>query len=178
MTWDTHHRRSDVLRAVVDEANLRRDGSLPLDLPGVAETFRDELDLAAALQLRWHTRLAGAIDRALAEDPADLEHAVVTAWRQAATALVGVRRILDLCAEQPSSPAMDEALQRARAKDWMLMAAMAGKAAAQDPRGARAGSLLEEKARAGFDPARIPAAEPEPRPHASLLRRLKAHLAA
>ena len=62
-TWDSFHRRGEVLRAVVDEANLRRDGMLPTDLPGVAETFRDDLSLVAALQLRWHTRLAGTIER-------------------------------------------------------------------------------------------------------------------
>lgn len=182
MTWDAHHRRSDVLRAVVDEANLRRDGALPMELPGVAETFRDEFDLLATLQLRWHTRLAGTTERALADEPADLEKAVLTAWRETAAELVGVRRILDAYAEHPSTPAMGKALERARAKDWMLMAAMAGRASAQDARGARVGQRLEEEARAGFDPASV--ARPErPARHAAdqqptLLRRLKARLAA
>ncbi len=182
MTWDVHHRRSDVLRAVVDEANSRRDGELPMELPGVAETFRDEFDLVANLQLRWHTRLAGKIERALTEEPADLEHAVLTAWREAATEMVGVREILDAFTERPSTPAMARALERARTKDWMLLAAMAGRASVQDARGALAGQRLEEKARAGFDPARVARAE-RPTRHAveeqpTLLRRLKARLAA
>lgn len=181
MTWDAHRRRSDVLRAVVDEANLRRDGALPMELPGVADTFRDEFDLLATLQLRWHTRLAGNIERALADEPADLERAVLTAWRETAAELVGVREVLDAYAERPTTPAMARALERARAKDWMLMAAMAGRASAQDARGAGVGRRLEEQARAGFDPARVARSE-RPTPHVAeqptLLRRLKARLAA
>ena len=84
MTWDAFHHRGEVLRSVVDEANARRDGVLPMDLPGVAETFGDETALVAALQLRWHTRLAGRIERTLMDRPDDLETAVVTAWRGAA----------------------------------------------------------------------------------------------
>ena len=38
-TWDSFHRRGEVLRAVVEEANVRRDGVIPMELPGVAETF-------------------------------------------------------------------------------------------------------------------------------------------
>src|SRR4051794_2216926 len=106
MTWDAHHRRADVLRAVVEEANARRDGRLPLELPGVAETFGDELALVAALQLRWHTRLAGRTERALMARPADPEAAVVAAWRDTARELVGVRRILDARAERPTGEAM------------------------------------------------------------------------
>ena len=33
-----------------------------MDVPGVAERFRDELDLLGALHLKWHTRLAGHIE--------------------------------------------------------------------------------------------------------------------
>ena len=181
MTWDAHHRRSDVLRAVVDEANLRRDGALPMRLPGVAETFRDEFDLIATLQLRWHTRLAGNIERARMEQPMDLESGVLTGWRSTATELVGVREILDHHTEHPLDPKMGDALKRAKRKDWMLMAAMAGQASVQDGRGAQVGRRLEQKARAGFRP---PAVQAAPRRRAqgpsqhSLLGRLKARLAA
>ncbi len=179
MTWDAHHRRGDVLRAVVDEANSRRDGALPMELPGVQETFRDELDLVAALQLRWHTRLTGRIERALMEQPTDLESAVLSAWRGTATELAGVRAILDGCAERPTSAEMGEALERARRKDWMLMAAMAGKASPQDTRAVPVGRGLEQAARAAYDPSlpatpRHRAAEPQP----TLLGRIKARLAA
>ena len=63
MTWDAFHRRGEVLRNVLEHAETHRDGALPMELPGVAETFGDELTLLGALQLRWHTRLAGAIER-------------------------------------------------------------------------------------------------------------------
>lgn len=147
MTWDAYHRREEVLRNVVAEADRRRDGRLPNDVPGVAETFRDELALVAALQLRWHTRLAGRIERALAEQPADPEAAVLAAWRANADELTGVRRILDACAERPSSDQMATAMERARAKEWSMLAAMAGRAAAHDPAAIHHGRALEKLAR-------------------------------
>ena len=179
MTWDAHHRRGEVLRAVVDEANSRRDGALPMELPGVAETFGDEFALIAALQLRWHTLLAGRVERALMDAPADLESAVLSAWRGTATELGGVRMILDAYAEHPSSEEMRVALDRARRKDWMLLAAMAGRAGAQDVRAVGVGRALEEKARAAYNPA-IPVGRhrAEDARRASLLGRIKAHLAA
>ena len=61
MTWSTFHRRGEVLRGVIDAADTRRDGLLPTDVPGVPETFDDELALLGALQLRWHTRLSGRL---------------------------------------------------------------------------------------------------------------------
>ena len=80
MTWSTFHHRGAILRSVVETADARRDGALPLDLPGVSETFRDELDLLAALQLRWHARLSGNIEQALMSQPLDLEDAIASAW--------------------------------------------------------------------------------------------------
>jgi hypothetical protein len=105
---------------------------------------------------------------------------VLNGWRGAATELVGARLVLDRYAERPTGPRMAAALERARRKDWMLMAAMAGKASAQDARAIAVGRKLEEKARAGFNPALVE------RPHRSrqetaqhsLLSRLKARLAA
>ena len=61
MTWKSHHRRGDVLREVIRTADERLDGRLPLDVDGVADTFGDELTLLGALQLRWHTLLAGHV---------------------------------------------------------------------------------------------------------------------
>ena len=153
-TWDSFHRRGEVLRAVVDEANQRRDGILPTDLPGVAETFGDDFSLVAALQLRWHTRLAGRIERALMEQPMDLETTVVTAWRSTADELAGVRMILDSAAAHPSSPEMAEALETAQRKDWTLMAAMAGKAGPGDAGAPKVGRAIEERARALYRPTR------------------------
>ena len=125
MTWDAFHRRGAVLRAVIDEANTRRDGRLPLDVPGVAETFGDELALLGALQLRWHTRLAGMIERELLDNPSDTDAAAQAAWQRAAEELAGVRAILDACAENPTSPEMARMLATAHRKDRALMTAMA-----------------------------------------------------
>src|SRR3954451_14410461 len=73
MTWNTFHHRGEILRTVVETADTRRDGVLPMQLPGVAETFRDELDLRAPLQLRGPPRLSGNIERALMGEPMELE---------------------------------------------------------------------------------------------------------
>ena len=77
MTWKSFHRRGEILRTVIATADASRDGVLPMDVEGVAETFGDELRLLGALQLRWHTRLAGRIERELMHQPMDLEGAVV-----------------------------------------------------------------------------------------------------
>ena len=180
MTWDAFHRRGEVLRIVVDEANARRDGVLPMELPGVAETFGDELALIAALQLRWHTRLAGRIERTLMEQPSELEPAVLTAWRGTAYELAGVREILDAYATEPTSEEMRTALETARRKDWILMAAMAGKASPAEAGAARVGRALEGKARAAYNPTAEPRhrADEDDHRRGSLLGRLKAHLPA
>ena len=138
MTWDAFHHRGDVLRRVVDEAEARRDGVLPMELPGVTETFGDAHHQLAAMQLRWHTRLAGGIERALLDQPDDLEAAVVSAWRAAAAELAGVRRILD---------AHREALERAHHKEVVMLAVLAGRANAADVAAVRIGERLEEQAR-------------------------------
>ena len=179
MTWDAFHHRGDVLRSVVDEANTRRDGVLPMDLPGVAETFGDETALVTALQLRWHTRLAGRIERTLMERPDDLEAAVVTAWRGTAADLAGVRAILDAHRAAPATPAMGEALEKAHAKEARLLAAMAGRAAAADAGAVAQGERIEAKARAAYDPTATPRHLrcDGDRP-SGLLGRIKAHLAA
>jgi hypothetical protein len=123
-----------------------------MDVPGVAETFGDEVALLGALQLRWHTRLAGHVERRLMDQPTDLESAVLRGWREAAAELAGVRAILDACVEQPSSPAMRDMLGTANRKDWALMAAMAGQASPGDARAAAVGRELERRARAAYRP--------------------------
>lgn len=187
MTWDAHHRRGEVLRTVVHEANSRRDGALPMELPGVEETFGDELTLLGALQLRWHTRLNGAIERALLDHPSDPERAVVSAWRRNATELAGVRAVLDRYTDSPSSPEVARAMDKARVADWRMLAAMGGLAGADQKRAATLGRTLETRARAGWVP---PAPERDtdgaprhraglrPPRHTGLISRLKARLAA
>jgi hypothetical protein len=183
MTWDAFHRRGEVLRNVIEVADSRRDGVLPMELPGVAETFGDETALVAALQLRWHTRLSGQIERALCDEPAKLETAVLTAWRRTASELPGIRAILDACTEQPADSEMAEALTRANRKEWVLLAAMAGQASAADAGAVRLGRRLEDKARAAYDPASSRPASTtstsaSTSERGSMLERLLAHLAA
>ncbi|HLN78625.1 MAG TPA: hypothetical protein VK204_16400 [Nocardioidaceae bacterium] len=180
MTWDAFHRRGEVLRNVLQHAETHRDGALPMELPGVAETFGDETTLLGALQLRWHTRLAGAIERELMGHPMELEAAVIRAWRTTATELAGLRAILDACTTEPSSEEMATVLDKAHRKDWTLMAAMAGKASPADARAARVGRAIEQKAREAYRPTARPSDPGRRRATAkhSLLERFKAHLAA
>lgn len=181
MTWDAFHRRGEVLRNVLEYAETHRDGVLPMELPGVAETFGDELTLLGALQLRWHTRLAGSIERELMSQPMDLESAVMTAWRKTATDLAGLRAIIDAYTAEPRSEEMAQMLGKANRKDWTLMAAMAGKASPSDKGAARVGRTIEQSARTAYRPSARPGTVGR---HAassgkqSLLERFKAHLAA
>ena len=73
MTWTSYRNRGEILRTVIATADARRDGLLPWDVEGVAESFGDELTLLGALQLRWHTRLAGRIERELMARPMAFE---------------------------------------------------------------------------------------------------------
>ncbi len=100
MTWTTFHRRGDLLREVIAAVDARADGRLPMDLPGVRAAFGDEPTLLGALQLRWHTRLAGRIERELDLAPHDPESAIAAARRQTARELPGVRAVLDRYGER------------------------------------------------------------------------------
>lgn len=185
MTWNAHRgagrtsghtvarSRGKVLRDVSAAADVRRDGLLPLDIDGSASVFRDELDLLGALQLRWHTRLAGRIDRALASQPVDLERAVVAAWRVTAEELPGLRAVLDRHREHPLDDAMAHAMTVATRKELSWLAVMAGRAGLSDD-SAHLGAAIEERARAGVQPHRTPGARAAP----TLIGRLRAALAA
>lgn len=191
MTWTSFHRRGAVLRAVVEAADERRDGRLPMDVAGVTETFDGEVDLLAALQLRWHTRLAGRIEAALAAQPMDLEAAVVQAWRGVAADMPGVRLVLDRHRAEPLDEAMARAIATSVAKERVMLAVTAGLAAVADELAAAVGARIEERARADRAPARPAAALAPgdgpgdgfgagrgPQVRASLLGRLRAALAA
>ena len=148
MTWSSVHRRGEILRTVTETADARRDGVLPLDVEGVTETFRDELDLLGALQLRWHTRLSGRIERELVNQPMDLEKAVVAAWHATADEMPGVRLVLDHHRQHPVDDAMARAMGKATVKERSLLAVMAGRANAQDEESAaRVGAGIENLAR-------------------------------
>jgi hypothetical protein len=174
MTWKSHHRRGDVLREVIRLADERLDGRLPLDVDGVADTFGDELTLIGALQLRWHTRLAGHVERALSDQPLDLEGAVALAWLDAAEDMPGTRAILDHHVAHPTSPEMARTLAVATGKEHEMLALMAGRASAPGAAAARVGRGIEAAARTSYVPGAVRPAAATP----SLVQRLKAVLAA
>jgi hypothetical protein len=147
MTWTAFHRRGEVLRTVVETADQRVDGELPLYIPGVAETFADATDLLGALQLRWHTRLAGRIERELMSQPMDLEEAVVTAWLKTVDEMPGVRAVLDRALAQPMDDEMARCATTAAAKEHVLLAVMAGRGGPEDPASATVGERIETRAR-------------------------------
>jgi hypothetical protein len=175
MTWTSFHHRGEILRSVIATADVRRDGTLPMDVDGVSESFGDELTLLGALSLRWHTRLAGRIEHELTNQPMDLEQAVIAAWQATADELPGIRAILDHHRSEPLDAAMADAMAKATAKERILLAVMAGQVSGQDRAAVRVGELIEGNARATFRPVhRIPATRHAP----GLLDRIKAALAA
>jgi hypothetical protein len=178
MTWTSFHRRGDVLRDVIAAADRRRDGRLPLDVDGVSAVFTDELELLGALQLKWHTRLAGRIEREQLHQPLDLPAAVVRAWRRTAEELPGVRAVLDEARAHPADEATAEMMAKSAAKEHVLLAVMAGRASAQDDRAAAVGARREAEARSGWAPAGAELEHLGDGSRPSLLDRLKAALAA
>lgn len=178
MTWKSFHRHGEVLRTVIATADVRRDGILPLDVEGVAETFGDAPTLIGALQLRWHTRLAGHIERELMNQPLDLEHAVVHAWQATAQELPGIRAIVDRCRAEPFDDEMAGALTRSAAKERTLLAVMAGQSGIEDPAAVHVGERIESLARATFRPEAVPEAVPEKPEEHGFVNRIKAALAA
>ncbi len=180
MTWNAFHHRGEILQTVIDTANARRDGLLPTDVPGVSTTFRDDLDLVAALHLKWHARLSGNIERELMAQPMDLESAIATAWAKSSAEAPGIRLIIDRYTESPSDPEMAAALAKAQTKEWLKLASAAGLASDESASAARAGEQVEKRARAATAPlgaARTPVNIDEA-VTPSLVDRIKAVLAA
>lgn len=168
--------RAEILRAVISAADRRRDGRLPMHVAGVLETYADELTLLGALQLRWHTRLAGHLERQLMGQPMDLEQAVVRAWQATADELPGVLAVVDRHRAAPLDKAMAAAMVRSQVKERALLAAAAGQGMPDDPASAMVGERIEQLARdtmatavvvGGLHPERV-----------TLLDRLRTRLAA
>ena len=181
MTWTSHHRRADVLRDVIRTVDERTHtpAVLPMDVEGVAETFGDELALLGALQLRWHTRLAGHIERRLSDQPLDLEGAVALAWLSAAEDMPGTRAVLDHYAAHPTDPEMARVMAVATGKEHEMLALMAGRASAPGPAAQRVGRAIELGARTSYVPGRRARSRSHPGAGpTSLVGRLKAVLAA
>lgn len=179
MTWTSFHRRGDVLRDVIAAADQRRDGVLPRDVDGVSATFADDLDLLAALQLKWHTRLAGRIEREQMTQPMDLRASVVHAWHQTADELPGVRAVLDEQRLRPADAATAEVMRKSADKEHVLLAVTAGAAGTDDALAGAVGARIEAEAKAtspSHDVLDELAIDHSERP--TLLGRLKAALAA
>jgi hypothetical protein len=174
MTWTAFHRRGEVLRHVVETADRRVDGELPLYVDGVSDTFRDAHDLLGALQLRWHTRLSGRIERELMSQPMDLEQAVVTAWHRTVDEMPGVRAVLDEHLARPLDDRMATQTATAAAKEHVLLAVMAGRGGPQDPESAQVGERIAERARLTY----VPPAADDRRDEHPILHWLKTALAA
>ena len=175
MTWNAFHHRGEILQTVIEAADARLDGALPLDLPGVPETFHDELDLIGALLIKWHARLSGNIERELMHQPLDLEAAIISAWRKTSAEAPGIRLIVDRYTESPSDPEMAAALARAQEKEWLKLASAAGLANDESAAAARAGERVSTQARAGV-PVAVQTVDTVGPP--SLVDRIRAVLAA
>jgi hypothetical protein len=150
MTWNAYHRRDAALRSVIAVIDRRRDGQLPWhELDEARAAFDGPTDLLLALQMRWHTRLAGRVDRLLAEQPMDLRAAVIRAWQAATADLPGVRAVLDTHDDDP-------ALRAARAKELAYLASAAGLAELHDPAAVAVGGGIRSDAQRTVEPVEIP----------------------
>lgn len=178
MTWTSYRNRGETLRAMIDAADARQDGLLPRDVPGFAEAFDTDADALGALLLRWHTRLAGRIEREILADPDDLPRSVVSAWRLTAQELPGVRAIIDryrgLAAAGELEETLETALAKSAAKERSLLALMAGLASGEGAATVAVGARLEEEARSVVVAAPAPTELARP----SLIDRLRAAIAA
>jgi hypothetical protein len=150
MTWDAYHRRDAALRAAIAVIDRRRDGRLPWpELDVARDAFDTPTGLLLALQMRWHTRLAGHVDRVLAGEPLDLRAAVVAAWRAATADLPGVRAVLDTHDDEP-------ALRPARGKELAYLASAAGLADLRAPEAVAIGRELRSEAQSLGDVGPVP----------------------
>lgn len=183
MTWNAFHHRGQILADVITAANDRLDGLLPADITGVSDAFEDDVDLVGALSLKWHARLSGNVERALAREPLDLPAAVAGAWRTTATQLPGVRLVLDRAAAVPVDPRMAQATNRMVRAERARLAQAAGLATTASDAAVSAGARIEEQARAGLSLSRPEAVPVTTSPERgatreSFVRRIKAVLAA
>lgn len=173
MNWSSYHTRGETLRSVIETADRRLDGRLPMDVEGVRATFDDEFDLVTTLQLRWHTRLAGNLEGQLAEQPLDLRAAAIAAWHKTAGDMPGVRLILDHYIAEPTDDRMAAAMCKATAKEHLLLAVMAGLGSYADAEAVPLGARLVEEARATYVPEPVVLERPP-----TLLDRLRSAWAA
>lgn len=172
MSW-VPPRRDQVLRDVLAAADERLDGVLPMDVPGVAQTYRDAAALAQVLHVRWHATLAAELDRALADDPDDAPAAVVRAWRRTARALPGARLVLDRHHAESEGRERVRLDRRAeRQRQWLAVrAGLVPESRTSDDQATALGAELEAEGRRYFNPSARPQRQ-------TLVGRLRSVLAA
>lgn len=170
-----HLRRDEVLRQVIEVADERLDGVLPVDVPGVAETFGDAATLVRVLHVRWRATLVSETERALEERPEDAPAAVVRAWRRTTRALPGVRLVLDRWVAQTDEHSRVRWDRRvARERQWLAVrAGLAADTRVLDEDAVAIGAELEAEGRRFTEPERR-----RGRTGSSFLERLRAALAA
>ncbi len=155
MTWTTLSNRGAVLRRVVERADQRRDGLLPLDVEGVDHVFEDANALLSALLMRWNTQLAIEIERGQQSEAEDPETLVLDAWTRTAKGMPGTRLVIDHYRREPSDDVMARMVNQARLKEWEMLAVAAGLSHA-DPAATQVhGARIEEAARARHDGAAV-----------------------
>jgi hypothetical protein len=93
MGWNDFYRRRDALNSVIESGELT-----------APDPFDGPTEVLLALHHRWSLQLAGRVELAGEIDPdeADQVDAVGTAWRAAAAANPGLRRLLDEHANHPA----------------------------------------------------------------------------
>ena len=146
-TSPPHHQ---ILRSVVAAAEERRDGLLPMDVPGVAEAVGAEPDLLEALQQHWRARLSTEVSHALGRRTEDPVAAVERAWGATADLMPGVRMVLDRHQEQPLDEAMARLVVAMTATEHASLAVAAGltgPAGEAEPAAPALGAALEASAR-------------------------------
>jgi hypothetical protein len=103
-------------------------------------------------RLMWSFRAVQHWVHDLIHQPIDADEAVVAAWHTTADELPGIRKVFDHQRNEPADDATMTALEIARAKERMLLAAMAGRAGTTTGATLAAGRALEERARASYRP--------------------------
>ena len=93
MGWNDFYQRRDALNGVIERGEL-----------SVPEPFDGPTEVLLALHHRWSLQLVGRVELAADED--DPVDAVGEAWREAAAANPGLRRLLDEYAGHPALAAM------------------------------------------------------------------------
>lgn len=158
MTWNVTHHRGEILRAAADHVNEMNTGVLPMELDGVAETFADELDLIAGMYLKWHARLSGNLDDAMAPESVDPDVTVARAWEKTAQQLPGIRKLIDNYTQNPVDDRMRTALDKAQRKEWASLAFAAGITQVPGTTAEQAGRQIQEMGRGLTEVDRVTAA--------------------